>query len=290
MNPQASGYLEQSKPDSERFQSGASSTSLVIAAKRAIEQQLPDRLFVDEYSPILIDPWAEEFKRYWNLYQASDEFKRKLTRNVSVRTRYFDDFLLDSVPTIRQVVLLGSGFDTRYYRFHPFPQFAGIPFFELDYPELLDYKHRTILSSPSTHKLIGADLAQEDWAHLLTENGFNPSLPTCWILEGLLMYLHEPDVHQLLATLTHLSADSSTLGCDLLSCQSVRTGNNTPQGRIGKYWRFGTDDPTGLLAQYGWQSQSDSPSAAHICHGRYTRSRSKDDGSRCSFLVRSVLE
>jgi len=59
-----------------------------------------------------------------------------------IRTRFFDDYLLD--PTgqgIRQVVLLAAGLDTRAYRL-AWP--AGVRMFELDLAEVLEFKRRVL--------------------------------------------------------------------------------------------------------------------------------------------------
>merc|ERR1711920_218238 len=43
----------------------------------------------------------------------------------------------------------------------------------------------------------------------LPNHGYDASLPTCWILEGLVMYMQKPEVIQLLTELTGLSAKGS---------------------------------------------------------------------------------
>ena len=56
---------------------------------------------------------------------------------VAIRTRYFDDFIVYSLPDISQVVLLGSGLDTRAYRL---PLTASTTIFEIDLPEIIDWR------------------------------------------------------------------------------------------------------------------------------------------------------
>ena len=73
--------------------------------------------------------------------------------------------------------------------------------FEVDQAPVLSYK-RKILSGMSSQKIISdkkmdgcearvieveADLEKTGWEGKLVEAGFNPALPSAWILEGLVM-------------------------------------------------------------------------------------------------------
>ncbi len=76
-------------------------TSLFMAGIRAIETERPDRLFEDPFAAklagveilALLEPWKKEYLENGNSV-------------VTVRTRFFDDFLLSSAAKLSQIVIL----------------------------------------------------------------------------------------------------------------------------------------------------------------------------------------
>ena len=60
----------------------------------------------------------------------------------AVRTHFFDAYYKDAVAAgIRQVVILASGLDSRAYRLD-WP--AGTTVYEIDQPQVLDYKSKRV--------------------------------------------------------------------------------------------------------------------------------------------------
>ena len=59
----------------------------------------------------------------------------------------------------------------------------------------------------------------------LPNHGYQASLPTCWILEGLVMYLKKPDVLQMLEELTSLSPKGSYIILNYANSE-LRTGDD----------------------------------------------------------------
>lgn len=118
---------------------------------------------------------------------------RHLRRYQAVRTHYFDRYFADAVAAgIRQVVILAAGLDLRAYRLD-WP--AGTTIYEIDQPEVLEYKSATLgrsgVSASAERREVPADLRQ-DWPAALRGAGFDPEQPTAWLVEGLLMYLPIP--------------------------------------------------------------------------------------------------
>jgi methyltransferase (TIGR00027 family) len=141
-----------------------------------------------------------------------------LTDLFAVRTRFFDNFLADACRAgIRQVVLLASGLDARPYRLW-WP--AGTTVFEIDQPQVIDFKTETLRSlnaTPSTNRrAVGADL-RRDWPEALRRLGFDASEPTVWVAEGLFIgFLSPATQDRLLDNLTALSAPGSRAAADYL--------------------------------------------------------------------------
>ena len=88
----------------------------------------------------------------------------------------------------------------------------------MDQPEVIDFKVRTLAAmkaTPTATQLhsIGIDL-RLDWAAALRTQGFDTSLPTAWIAEGLHGYLPADAQDRFLDTITDLSAPASRIAID----------------------------------------------------------------------------
>jgi methyltransferase (TIGR00027 family) len=92
-------------------------TSLLMAAKRAIESKRADRLFVDPLAEKLAPAEIDNFLEKWKKQEGDfSQIKSLRTRFVAVRTRFFDDFLRSVASKVSQVIILGAGMDTRAFR------------------------------------------------------------------------------------------------------------------------------------------------------------------------------
>ena len=84
------------------------------------------------------------------------------------------------------------------------------------------------------------DFSKESTKDLPT-HGYDASLPTCWILEGLVMYLKKDDVVKLLEEITGLSVKGSYMILNYL---------NSPIGDASNI-----DHMSELLKQKGWTEE-----------------------------------
>ncbi|MFF2331556.1 MULTISPECIES: SAM-dependent methyltransferase [unclassified Streptomyces] len=173
--------------------SGVGQTGIGVALSRALESDRPDRLFNDQVAKLFLEAVG---------------YYRNITA-VAVRTRYFDDALLAASEHCLQVVLLASGLDARAFRL-PWP--AGTKLFEIDLPKVLEFKEKVISKNnvePTCERQVLAVDLRTDWPEELKKNGFDPSLPTAWLAEGLLVYLAPEDVDTLVSRITELSRPGS---------------------------------------------------------------------------------
>ena len=226
----------------------------LMAAIRAKETERPNRLFNDPFAHLLAGEEAFTF-----LEQQLTEPERTY---LEVRTRFFDDFLLDASANLNQVVILDSGMDTRAYRL---PWSLETKIYELDQPQVLEAKTAILKDATPTcqHYILPADLT-EPWSHLLLERGYQPSLPSVWLLEGLLMYLTELEVTQLLQTISQLTTVDNYLGLDLINVKTCETYKDR------RYFRSGFDCPEELLANYGWRAEVNQPGDKKAYFERFT--------------------
>lgn len=114
----------------------------------------------------------------------------RMADNMAVRTKFFDEFFLDATRAgITQAVILASGLDARAYRL-AWP--AGTVVYEVDQPQVIDFKSRTLTelgAAPTADRRVVAVDLRDDWPTALRAAGFDPARPSAWSAEGLLGYL-----------------------------------------------------------------------------------------------------
>lgn len=201
--------------DSWDITTGVGSTALFVATARALEAQKPD--------PLAVDPFAEVFCRAVGGVAAdvldgkapehplqTSDFGETFVNFQGARTRYFDNYFAQATDAgVRQVVILAAGLDSRAYRLC-WPD--GTTIFELDRPEVLDFK-RAVLAREGAEphaerREVAVDL-REDWPRALRERGFDPAEPSAWIAEGLMIYLPADAQHQLYTGIDALASAGS---------------------------------------------------------------------------------
>jgi methyltransferase (TIGR00027 family) len=135
---------------------------------------------------------------------------------LAAHTRFLDEYLADAGRAgIRQVVILGSGLDTRPYRLW-WP--SGTTVYEIDRPQVLDFKSELLrglgAELAANRCAVGTDL-REDWLAALRRVGFDAAQPTIWIAEQLLVgYLPPYAQNRLLQDVAAVSAAGSRFAAD----------------------------------------------------------------------------
>jgi len=187
------GYVR-TENDSWDIQTSVGSTALFVAAARALEAQKPNPAAVDPYAEVFCravgGEWADLLDGGAPEHPLKTEFGEHFVNFQGVRTRYFDIYFdAAAAAGVRQIVLLAAGLDSRGYRLS-WPD--GTVVFELDQPRVLDFKREVLAAhgdAPTApRKEVAVDL-RNDWPQALRDNGFDPSKPSAWIAEGLLIYL-----------------------------------------------------------------------------------------------------
>ena len=249
-------------------------TSQWMAAARARESERADRLFDDPLAAALAGPegvaWLERM-------EAAAQSGGPGLYPV-IRTRFFDDFLLDSCRRlgVRQVVLAAAGLDTRAFRLS-WP--SGTRLYEMDLPEVLNTKEDVIDrvgAKPSCERLtVGVDLSMATWPEALPACGYRPERTSVWLIEGLLFYLTRGAVHRLLEKVGTLTTTGSLLGLDVMNrglfFSPVAWPMQAALARRGAPGRFGTNDPETLMARHGWEADVTQPGEEGANFGRWPR-------------------
>ncbi len=132
----------------------------------------------------------------------------------TARTKYFDEAFEQALRDgVRQVVILGAGFDSRGYRFQK--ELGATRFFEVDYGPTQEYKKRRlkeILGSVPEHvRFVPVDFTKEDLLTQLTQSGYSEKEKSFFLWEGVTTYLPEAAVKETLRFIRNHSGAGSLL-------------------------------------------------------------------------------
>lgn len=155
-------------------------------------------LFKDDFMPLFINEEAEDY---------AQKMDPKLALAIAVRHKFFTKEISKSIksesnPT-KQVILLGSGYDTRAVRKKKYSQQFGVKFFEVDQNEVLNKKQKIYqqhqIDPNATY--IGIDYIKADLIEELRKAGADFSVPTHIIWEGNTFYLTPEQIEKVLTDL-----------------------------------------------------------------------------------------
>lgn len=146
-------------------------------------------------------------KRGWRL-----NYARVMADMMALRTLAIDSAVRDAVTRgARQLVILGAGFDGRAWRMK---ELAGVKVFEVDHPATQGAKRAKVASLPpaiGTVTFVPTNFESEQLDEVLARAGHDSKVPTCWICEGVVMYLTRDAMRATLADIAARSAPGSTL-------------------------------------------------------------------------------
>ena len=243
----------------------ASRTAAYMALFRALETRRRGGVFEDPYAERFLPASLRVVAAGARLPPIREGVSRYIDRrwpgartSAVARTRAIDDLLVEAVREgVRQVVLLGAGYDTRALRM---PELAEVPVFELDRPALLVAKRERLPEQRDGLQRVEIDFARDDPIEALAAAGFDRGAPAAFVWEGVTNYL-TPEAAEatfravagtapagrLIFTYVHRGAIDGTVeyeGADRL--------RETVAG-VGEPWTFGLDpgELDGYLAERG---------------------------------------
>lgn len=259
--------------------SSASKTALMVCAYRARASRWPKPLFVDRWAEAIAGADGHDIARRLDARFPPMELW------LALRVAYLDRLVGLAVDrlSIRQVVILGAGYDTRAARL---PR-AGVTFFEVDHPATQAAKRERLASLPDypvdSATYVTCNFEREDPIDRLVATGFAAREPALVIWEGVVPYLTEGAVR---ATASRLAAGldpRSLVAFDFVG-KKFATGEVKSEsdretrayvGELGEPIRFGTDDVLPLLVECGfrWVRSLDFNELALEFVGDYQRDR-----------------
>lgn len=259
--------LERGSPPAARVQHVTDKhavTALASAAARAAESDRPDAMFFDPLAHRLATEQGREY---------GGGMSWILTPRTVIGDRFLEEHFWDH--GVRQAVLLGAGMDARAYR-------LGLPqmrFFEVDTAAIFDVKEPLLCGLPldcRERRAVPLDLREPPPAlyEALIAAGFDPSSPSCWLLEGIVMYLKPAHVEALFSQIARLAAPGSAVVHDAVSATSQQGGITC----CGARFLSGSDDYAGMWGRHGFAADVLNFDASHMDRRR----RSVDFDSKWS--------
>jgi methyltransferase (TIGR00027 family) len=177
-----------------------SRTAQYMAFFRALEtkRRSGDKLFSDPFAIHFLDRKLRLVVRASNLPFVKTYLKKTIQNKIPGamssgigRTKYIDDLLALTIKNgVKQVIILGAGFDTRGSRLE---FLNSIPIIEIDHPNTSNYKidvYKTRIGKlPQNVRYCQVDFNKQSLDQLADENKFNFLIPTTIIWEGVTNYL-----------------------------------------------------------------------------------------------------
>lgn len=203
-------------------------TALGVAYLRAYEASRPDALVTDPLALAMFASAVTEpdgsLRALPAITDDQSRARRAMYDWVVARTLFLDDLCGEAAASgVRQFVILGSGLDARAFRLDLGPDAV---IYELDRSPVVDVKEQLVaehqLRPTVSRRVVRADLTDE-WLPTLRAAGLRVEVPTCWLAEGLLVYLDADVVHRVIDTIGAASAPDSRIGVTVRSGRSRAT-------------------------------------------------------------------
>lgn len=196
---------------------------------------------------------------------------------VAIRTRFFDDvcerWTRETSPstgttgttTERQIVFLGAGFDARCWRLRG-SDVGTTTAYELDdarvFAEKEDVVKDATLTLVARRRVVRCDLERDDWFDALVRAGYDATLPTLFVLEGLMYYLSPRRARRLTQECAARSGPSSAMVVSVVNPAALRRATREPLRAKLARMVFGRGKPK--TARQSWKSSCNVPPEAYF--------------------------
>jgi methyltransferase (TIGR00027 family) len=227
---------------------------VATAAGVALLRDCEKELFVDPYAKKLAGDVT--LKQIWPKRNAAQLLESQ--HWISLRTRWIDDVIAEQVAVgVRQLILVGAGFDCRALRVEAL-RILDMTVYEMDVPEVIEAKEArlSVCKVPTGSSCrcirIATDLSLGDecWSAALLESGFDDAKSSIWLLEGIVAYLTEPQIDNLLHGIGQLTQTAAAN--HLTPAPSiVVTWPGSNRRLVNECHRFASDFPEDKLFEHG---------------------------------------
>jgi methyltransferase (TIGR00027 family) len=172
------------------------------AGAKAFEEGLPP----DER--IISDPLAKCYAGLDGMKTVAmmQAINPNIRKAIVLRARFIDDYACQCIREgYEQVVLLGAGYDSRFFRL---PEFRMARIFELDLGSTQTMKkiltHKFLGQLPPNVTYISMDFSRDTVTDKLLDGGFDPGKKTLFIWEGVTLFLNQAILEETLGRLARM--------------------------------------------------------------------------------------
>jgi methyltransferase (TIGR00027 family) len=222
-------------------------TAAGIAVTRAIESGKPagERICCDPYARRFTPGWLYALTAFFVKTGYAERRGPGVMGFIIARERYIDDvlqgYIKDGLP---QLVILGAGYDSRAYRFDGLKDRVKV--FEVDYPatqadKLAKVKH-FFKQIPAHVNYVPVDFNTQALEQRLPGSGYDPTLKTLFIWQGVSMYLAAAAVDDTLQFVVRHSAPGSAIVFDYIHRQVLEGGQKHGEVSGMRRYRFMTGE------------------------------------------------
>lgn len=201
-------------------------TLLIPLYSKAMESRGAHPILVDEKAGQILEAIEYDFSEL--------KIPKQSLVTLSMRAKKLDAYVRDYMARFPHplVLHLGCGLDSRVVRTGG----EGADWYDLDYPEVIELR-RAFYEETGHYHMIASSVTDLAWIEQVKESG-----PACIIAEGLLMYLHEAGVKELLLALRE-RFPGSRMAFDAYSTLTARNAGNHPSiKKTGAKIHWGIDD------------------------------------------------
>lgn len=221
----------------------ANKTAMWIAYERKLESERPEseRLFNDPLAKYFVEPYGKRcsdafalssgilFDPKGDIGFGYEGFSHYHAARVKLIGIHIESWLLKkekccNTTNSKMIINLGSGCDTRAFWDKGIQQASM--YVEVDTNEINDWKKKVLdkikddsnLPEPICERqLVSMDFSKESVRDLPEHGIIFDNAATCWILEGLIMYLEEDSIERMFKEITSLSINGSIIILNIMS-------------------------------------------------------------------------
>ena len=183
-------------------------------------------------NPILNDVKAEEL--LGRIDYDFEKLKGFGNEIMVIRAKQFDMWLNEFLETNPNSIVLnlGCGLDTRISRINP-P--STVNWFDLDFPDVIELR-KLFYSNQEGYQMISSSVTEFNWLEQLPRDK-----PVMILAEGILEYLTEDDVQELLNRLTHHFSNGQ-IAFDVMNAFAINSGKKNLKETTGAEHKWVVDN------------------------------------------------
>lgn len=235
-----------------------SDTARWVAFHRALESERPDALFRDLFARRLAGEHGQRIAEEMPALPGTYPGPRGMTWFFSVRTKVFDELILDSIRNVEAdaVLNLAAGLDARPYRLK-LPD--SLVWIEADQAEILDAKSEVLARERPACRVerIAVDLANTKARLHLFDQVASAHARVVVVTEGLLVYLEEAVVgslaDELRARVPMRRWVLESVTPEVLKRNMRAWGSVLAQGHA--QWKFASPNGFEFFGAHGWSPE-----------------------------------